>query len=67
MGVSVVNALSEWLELTIWRDGKEHWMRFERGEAVKSLEVKGEAPKVEKNADDKGLKKERELPSKSIN
>jgi DNA gyrase subunit B len=57
VGVSVVNALSEWLELTIWRDGKEHWMRFERGEAVKSLEVKGEAPKVEKNADDEGFKK----------
>ena len=57
VGVSVVNALSEWLELTIWRNGKEHSMRFEHGDAVNSLEVKGDAPKVEQNPDDNGFKK----------
>lgn len=57
VGVSVVNALSEWLELTIWRDGKEHWMRFESGDAVKSLRVVGDAPRVEQNPDDNGFKK----------
>ncbi|MAQ45888.1 DNA gyrase subunit B [Roseovarius sp. 22II1-1F6A] len=43
VGVSVVNALSDWLELRIWRDGKEHHARFERGETVKHLEVMGDA------------------------
>jgi DNA gyrase subunit B len=43
VGVSVVNALSEWLELTIWRNGKKHFMRFIDGVAEKSLEVVGEA------------------------
>ncbi|WP_374407754.1 DNA topoisomerase (ATP-hydrolyzing) subunit B [Pelagerythrobacter sp.] len=57
VGVSVVNALSEWLELTVWRDGKEHWMRFEGGDSVAPLEVKGDAPKVEGNADENGFKK----------
>ncbi|HKX79862.1 MAG TPA: DNA topoisomerase (ATP-hydrolyzing) subunit B [Novosphingobium sp.] len=48
VGVSVVNALSEWLELTVWRDGKEYWMRFERGDAVAPLIVKGDAPAEKK-------------------
>ena len=39
VGVSVVNALSEWLEVTIWRNGREHRQRFERGVAVTELQV----------------------------
>ncbi len=48
VGVSVVNALSEWLELTIWRDGEEHWMKFAYGDAVESLRVVGPAPEGKK-------------------
>jgi DNA gyrase subunit B len=43
VGVSVVNALSTWLKLTIWRDGKEHFMEFRDGVAKAPLKAKGDA------------------------
>src|SRR5882672_4988973 len=43
VGVSVVNALSTWLKLTIWRDGREHFMEFHDGNAVSPLAAVGEA------------------------
>jgi DNA gyrase subunit B len=48
VGVSVVNALSEWLDLTIWRDGEEHFMRFRHGDAEAPLKVVGPAPEGKK-------------------
>jgi DNA gyrase subunit B len=44
VGVSVVNALSDWLKLVIFRDGKRHEMRFERGDTAESLKITGDAP-----------------------
>jgi DNA gyrase subunit B len=44
VGVSVVNALSETLDLTIWRDGEEHFMRFRHGDAEAPLKLVGPAP-----------------------
>jgi DNA gyrase/topoisomerase IV subunit B len=43
VGVSVVNALSEWLDLTIWRDGEENYMRFRHGDAEAPLRIVGPA------------------------
>lgn len=43
VGSSVVNALSEWLEVEISREGKVHYQRFERGNAVGDLKVIGDA------------------------
>ena len=43
VGVSVVNALSEWLELRIFRGGREYFMRFADGEAEAPLEDLGES------------------------
>jgi DNA gyrase subunit B len=47
VGVSVVNALSEWLELRIWRDNKEYFIKFRDGTTETSLTLKGES--VEKS------------------
>ncbi len=44
VGVSVVNALSVWLSLRVWRNGKEHVMRFRHGDAEAPLAVVGDAP-----------------------
>ncbi|MGE5368271.1 MAG: ATP-binding protein, partial [Chloroflexota bacterium] len=44
VGVSVVNALSVWLKLRVWRAGKEHFMEFSNGDAVAGLKVVGDAP-----------------------
>ncbi|MUL36288.1 DNA topoisomerase (ATP-hydrolyzing) subunit B [Gloeocapsopsis dulcis] len=40
VGISVVNALSEWIEVTVWRDKRVHVQRFERGIPVSELQVK---------------------------
>src|SRR5271168_3126136 len=43
VGVSVVNALSEWLDLRIWRNSREHYIRFSYGDPVAPLVVVGES------------------------
>ena len=42
VGASVVNALSKWLDVKVYRDGKIYHMRFERGKVVEKMEVIGE-------------------------
>src|SRR5215469_16671711 len=41
VGAAVVNALSEWMEVRIWRDGLEHFIRFRDGDAEAPLGVVG--------------------------
>jgi len=43
VGISVVNALSDWLDLRIWRDGKESYVRFEKGDTVAPLITVGDS------------------------
>lgn len=43
VGVSVVNALSTWLKLRIWRGGREHFLEFHHGDAVAPLKDVGDA------------------------
>ena len=46
VGVSVVNALSEWLEVEVYRDGKIYAQRFQRGEKVTELKPRGSIKKT---------------------
>uniref|UniRef100_UPI000A9F8DBF DNA gyrase subunit B n=1 Tax=Neokomagataea thailandica TaxID=661190 RepID=UPI000A9F8DBF len=41
VGAAVVNALSEWMEVRIWRNGQEHFIRFQHGERDEALRIIG--------------------------
>ncbi len=43
VGAAVVNALSQWMEVRIWREGQEHFIRFEHGDSVAPLAIVGDA------------------------
>ncbi len=45
VGLSAVNALSEWFEIRVWRNGKEYFQRYERGVPVTELKVVGKVSK----------------------
>ncbi len=46
VGAAVVNALSEWMEVKIWREGSEHFIRFEHGDTVQPLRIVGPATRA---------------------
>jgi DNA gyrase subunit B len=56
VGVSVVNALSIRLDLNIWRDGQEHHMQFQHGDAVAPLKVIGPAGNDERGRPKRGTR-----------
>ena len=45
VGASVVNALSEWLEVVVYKEGKKYKQRFERGKVVEDMQVLGDTEK----------------------
>jgi DNA gyrase subunit B len=45
VGVSVVNALSEWMEVEVWREGKTFYQKYKKGEPVAPVKVIGKAEK----------------------
>ena len=47
VGLPVVNALSDVLELRIWREGREHFIRFRRGDPEAPLAVAGDAGMID--------------------
>ena len=46
VGAAVVNALSEWMEVRIWRNGIEHFIRFEHGDTTEPLRIIGPSDKA---------------------
>ena len=56
VGVSVVNALSIRLDLQIWRDGQEHYMQFQHGDAVAPLKITGPAGNDERGQPKRGTR-----------
>merc|ERR1711969_349463 len=61
VGVSVVNALSDWLDLRGWRNGKEHYARFEHGDTVEHLRVTGDAAPGESGTEVRFLASNKQL------
>ena len=61
VGVSVVNALSDWLDLRVWRNGKEHYARFEHGDTVEHLRVTGDAAPGESGTEVRFLASNKQL------
>ena len=49
VGAAVVNALSEWMEVRIWRDGEEHRIRFRHGDAEAPLAIVGPSDRAHRH------------------